>query len=117
MRRHTIEALLMQPLAQKEIEQWLGEHAGWRQEGEGLARDLQFPDFSAAWAFMGHVADCAEAQDHHPNWYNVYSTVQIRLSSHDANGITTRDFRLAASIHEYPSSQPFQNLPATPFRG
>ena len=107
----------MQPLAQKEIEQWLGEHAGWRQEGEGLARDLQFPDFSAAWAFMGHVADCAEAQDHHPNWYNVYSTVQIRLSSHDANGITTRDFRLAASIDEYLSSQAFQNLPATPFRG
>ena len=107
----------MQPLPQREIEQWLGEHAGWRQEGEGLARDLQFPDFSAAWAFMGHVADCAEAQDHHPNWYNVYNTVQIRLSSHDANGITVRDFRLAASIDEYLANQAFHNLPATPFRG
>ena len=107
----------MQPLPQKEIEQWLGEHAGWRQEGEGLARDLQFSDFSAAWAFMGHVADCAEAQDHHPNWYNVYNTVQIRLSSHDANGITVRDFRLAASIDEYLANQEFHNLPATPFRG
>ena len=107
----------MQPLPQKEIEQWLGEHAGWRQEGEGLARDLQFPNFSAAWAFMGHVADCAEAQDHHPNWYNVYNTVQIRLSSHDAKCITVRDFRLAASIDEYLANQAFQNLPATPFRG
>ena len=107
----------MQPLPQKEIEQWLGEHTGWRHEGEGLARDLQFQDFLTAWAFMSHVADCAEAQDHHPNWYNVYGTVQIRLSSHDANGITARDFRLAASIDEYLVSQTFQNLPATPFGG
>ena len=66
---------------------------------------------------MSHVADCAEAQDHHPNWYNVYGTVQIRLSSHDVNGITARDFRLAASIDEYLVNQTFQNLPATPFGG
>ena len=49
---------------------------------------------------MDYVAGCAEAQDHHPNWYNVYSTVQIRLSTHDAAGVTDRDFHLVrASIN------------------
>ena len=104
----------MQPLPQKEIEHWLGEHTGWRQEGKGLARDLRFQDFLTAWAFMSHVADCAEAQDHHPNWYNVYGTVQIRLSSHDANGITERDFALAQSIDGYLANVAHTDLPATP---
>ena len=63
---------------------------------------------------MSHVADCAEQQDHHPNWYNVYSTVQIRLSSHDANGITERDFALVKSIDQYLANVLHTDLPATP---
>ena len=47
---------------------------------------------------MRCVAKHAQEQDHHPNWYNVYNEVQIRLSSHDAGGITSRDFKLATSI-------------------
>ena len=78
-----------------------------------MARDLQFADFEAAWQFMSHVADCAEQQDHHPNWYNVYSTVQIRLSSHDANGITERDFALVRSIDQYLANELHTDLPAT----
>jgi 4a-hydroxytetrahydrobiopterin dehydratase len=63
---------------------------------------------------MNHVAHCAEEQDHHPNWYNVYNTVQIRLSSHDADGVTERDFALVKSIDLYLSDVAHTDLPATP---
>ena len=60
----------------------------------------------------------AEAQDHHPNWYNVYGTVQIRLSSHDADGVTERDFRLASSIDQSLTDFDYTDLTPTPvFKG
>ena len=104
----------MTPLTPKQIQERLITHPSWRLEEVWLARDLQFADFTAAWQFMSHVADCAEQQDHHPNWYNVYSTVQIRLSSHDANGITERDFALVQSIDQYLANVNHTDLPATP---
>ena len=107
----------MKPMAPEEILAKLADHPGWRQEDQWLARDLRFSDFKAAWQFMAHVAKAAEAQDHHPNWYNVYGTVQIRLSTHDANGLTDRDFKLAASIDHYLSNEEYANLPPTPFNG
>lgn len=104
----------MKPMAPEEILAKLTRHPGWRQEGQWLARDLQFSDFADAWQFMAHVAEAAEAQDHHPNWYNVYNTVQIRLSTHDAQGITGRDFDLAATIDLYLASVAHTTLPPTP---
>ena len=104
----------MTALTPEQIQVRLITHPSWRMEDVWLARDLQFADFEAAWQFMSHVADCAEQQDHHPNWYNVYSTVQIRLSSHDANGITERDFSLAESIDLYLANVHHTDLPATP---
>ena len=104
----------MTPLTPEQIQERLITHPGWRLEEVWLARDLQFADFTAAWQFMSHVADCAEQQDHHPNWYNVYSTVQIRLSSHDANGITERDFALVRSFDQYLANELHTDLPATP---
>ena len=104
----------MTALTPEQIQDGLIAHPSWRLEDVWLARDLQFADFKAAWQFMSHVADCAEQQDHHPNWYNVYSTVQIRLSSHDANGITERDFALAQSIDGYLANVAHTDLPATP---
>jgi len=103
----------MRALTAEQIKERLIPHPSWRLEDVWLARDLQFADFEAAWQFMNHVADCAEQQDHHPNWYNVYSTVQIRLSSHDANGITERDFALAESIDRYLTNAHHIDLPAT----
>jgi 4a-hydroxytetrahydrobiopterin dehydratase len=55
-----------------------------------------------------------KAQDHHPNWYNVYGTVQIRLSSHDADGVTERDFRLASSIDQSLTEFDYIDLTPTP---
>ena len=104
----------MRALTAEQIKERLIPHPSWRLEDVWLARDLQFADFEAAWQFMSHVADCAKQQDHHPNWYNVYSTVQIRLSSHDANGITERDFALAESIDQYLTNAHHIDLPATP---
>lgn len=72
----------------------------WRMvEGrDAIRRTFQFGDFSQAWGFMARVALLAEAQDHHPEWSNVYGRVEITLTTHDANGLSARDLRLAEAI-------------------
>ncbi|MDB5375316.1 MAG: putative pterin-4-alpha-carbinolamine dehydratase [Belnapia sp.] len=73
---------------------------GWAMaEGrDAIRRRFEFADFSAAWGFMARVALLAEAQDHHPEWSNVWNRVDILLSTHDAGGLSQRDVRLARSI-------------------
>jgi 4a-hydroxytetrahydrobiopterin dehydratase len=61
-----------------------------------MARSYQFADFSAAFAFMTQVALAAEKANHHPEWFNVYNRVDVRLTTHDAGGLTERDLALAA---------------------
>jgi 4a-hydroxytetrahydrobiopterin dehydratase len=72
----------------------------WRRdEGDtALLRDLAFADFKAAFAFMTEVAATADRMDHHPEWSNVYNRVSIRLTTHDARGLTRRDVALAHAI-------------------
>lgn len=71
----------------------------WTESPQGLQRTFRFADFSAAWAFMNRVALLAERMGHHPDWRNVYNTVEITLNTHDAEGaITDKDRRLAAAI-------------------
>jgi 4a-hydroxytetrahydrobiopterin dehydratase len=65
---------------------------------DAIRRAFRFADFSEAWAFMSRVALLAEAQDHHPEWSNVYNRVEIVLSTHDAGGLSERDVRLAKAI-------------------
>ena len=65
---------------------------------DALHRTFRFADFSAAWGFMARVALLAEAQDHHPEWSNVWNRVEIVLSTHDAGGLSARDVRLARAI-------------------
>ncbi len=64
----------------------------------GIRREITFTDFNAAFGFMTRVALKAEAMSHHPEWFNVYNKVQIRLSSHDAAGLSKRDVELARFI-------------------
>ncbi|RFM30287.1 4a-hydroxytetrahydrobiopterin dehydratase [Deminuibacter soli] len=74
--------------------------AGWVAEHNALYRKFEFPDFSAAFAFMTRVALAAEKMNHHPRWSNVYNTVEIWLNTHDAgNTITDRDHKLASRIN------------------
>ena len=70
----------------------------WQLEGEHLKRSFRFKDFNEAWGFMNRVALLAEAQDHHPEWFNVYNKVDIALTTHDAGGLSARDVRLAKAI-------------------
>lgn len=70
----------------------------WTLDGEHLKRSFRFRDFNAAWGFMARVALLAEAQDHHPEWFNVWNRVDIALTTHDAGGLSARDVRLARAI-------------------
>ena len=67
-------------------------------QGDAIRRTLRFADFAAAFGFMARVALAAEKMDHHPEWSNVYSRVDIVLTTHDADGVTERDVALAAAI-------------------
>ena len=71
---------------------------GWTLADDGLsmARSYRFADFGAAFAFMTQVALAAEKANHHPEWFNVYNRVDVRLTTHDAGGLTERDLALAA---------------------
>ena len=65
---------------------------------ESIRREFRFKDFNQAWGFMSRVALMAEQQNHHPNWSNVWNTVRIELSTHDAGGLTQKDVALAQAI-------------------
>jgi 4a-hydroxytetrahydrobiopterin dehydratase len=71
---------------------------GWTLKGDGIERSYRFADFVEAFGFMARVALLAEKADHHPEWSNVYNKVNIRLTTHDAGGISARDFALARAI-------------------
>jgi 4a-hydroxytetrahydrobiopterin dehydratase len=71
----------------------------WTNDNNVLYKKFEFKNFSEAFAFMTRVALEAEKMDHHPKWSNVYNTVEIWLSTHDAgNVITDKDKKLAAKI-------------------
>ena len=86
-----------------ETKQLLSDHPEWNpaREGKAITRTFQFKDFSQAWGFMSRVALLAEAQDHHPEWFNVYAKVEVTLTTHDAGdsgGLSQRDATLARAI-------------------
>ena len=62
---------------------------------EAIAKTFKFADFNAAFGFMSRVALKAEAMNHHPEWFNVYNTVDVVLATHDAGGVTGFDIKLA----------------------
>jgi 4a-hydroxytetrahydrobiopterin dehydratase len=71
----------------------------WTEHNNALTATLRFRDFAEAFTFMTEVAALAEQHQHHPDWRNVWNTVEIRLSTHDAgNVVTEKDHRLAAAI-------------------
>ena len=65
---------------------------------DAITRTFKFGDFNAAFGFMSRVAMVAEKMDHHPEWFNVYNRVEVTLSTHDADGLTERDIRLAKAM-------------------
>ena len=72
----------------------------WKLDGGAITRTFKFKDFGAAFGFMASVADKAVDLDHHPDWSNSESRVEVRLTTHSAGGLTALDFALAAFMDE-----------------
>jgi 4a-hydroxytetrahydrobiopterin dehydratase len=70
---------------------------GWSEvkDRDAISKKFVFADFNQAFGFMTRAALAAEKMDHHPEWFNVYKTVEVTLSTHDAGGLTERDVKLA----------------------
>lgn len=74
--------------------------SGWviTRDGKGLEKTFSFPNFRKAFAWMTEVALWAEKLGHHPEWRNVYGTVEVMLTTHDAGGLTALDVKLAQKM-------------------
>jgi len=88
-------------LSRPEIDERLAALDGWTLAADGgsIRRGFTFGNFSQAFAFMTRVALAAEKMDHHPDWSNVYKTVDVTLNTHDAGGLTALDFELAGRMN------------------
>jgi 4a-hydroxytetrahydrobiopterin dehydratase len=75
---------------------------GWTEiaDRDAIRKSFHFEGFSEAWGFMSRVALLAEKQDHHPELFNVYNRVEIALSTHDVDGLSDRDIKMAHAIDE-----------------
>ena len=76
---------------------------GWSevQGRDAISKKFVFADFNEAFGFMARAALLAEKLDHHPEWFNVYKTVEVTLSTHDAGGLTELDFKLAEAMDKF----------------
>jgi 4a-hydroxytetrahydrobiopterin dehydratase len=93
-------------LGKQAVEEAMAGLGGWTLAANGLSisRTFTFKNFSEAFAFMTRSALAAEKLDHHPDWSNVYKTVEVRLNTHDAGGLTALDFELAKRMNRYAGS-------------
>jgi len=73
---------------------------GWSEAAgrDAITKKFVFKDFNQAFGFMTRAALVAEKMDHHPEWFNVYKTVEVTLATHDAGGVTERDIALAEAM-------------------
>lgn len=90
----------MEKLSPEQIEKRLAEVPEWSLNGESLQRTFLFDDFSGAMAFVNRVAGLAEQQQHHPDIMVRYNKVMLTLTTHDAGGLTAKDFALARAADE-----------------
>jgi 4a-hydroxytetrahydrobiopterin dehydratase len=84
----------------------LAKLSGWSEAagGDAITRKFVFKDFNEAFGFMTRAALVAEKMDHHPEWFNVYKTVEVTLATHDAGGVTALDVELAAAMNRIAGS-------------
>ena len=85
-------------LAGNELDEIVGTLSGWEIKDGKLQKSFKFSNFIEAFGFMTRIALEAEKINHHPEWSNVYDTVTVKLSTHDAGGITDYDINLANII-------------------
>lgn len=90
----------MRKLSEQEINENLESLEGWQLSKNGLQTSFEFENFKEAFTLMTRIAFEAESMDHHPNWTNVYNTLEITLTTHAAGGITEKDIKLARAIEQ-----------------
>ncbi len=88
----------MERLSATQIEERIKELPGWTYTGSTIETNLKFKDFREAFSVMTRIAFECETLNHHPDWKNVYNQLHIALNTHDAQGITEKDFQLAHQI-------------------
>lgn len=90
----------MEKLTPEARKAFLAAYPGWEdvKGRDAVQKTFVFGDFNYAWGFMARIALAAEKADHHPEWFNVYNKVIITLTTHDADGLSERDVRLAEFI-------------------
>jgi len=95
----------MTKLNESEIRFQLQKLRGWEYIDEAIETTFEFKNFKETFSIMTRIAFECEAQNHHPDWSNVYNTLNIRLNTHDAGGVTEKDFKLAETIEEIIDSE------------
>ena len=88
----------MAKLTEQEIEKKLLRYPDWQYYDNAIHAEFEFENFKYCFSAMSRIAFECEAQNHHPNWYNVYNVLKISLSTHDENGVTIKDIKLAEAI-------------------
>lgn len=88
----------MTKLTEQDIEKKLLRFPDWEYYDNAIHTEYEFDNFKDCFSAMSRIAFECEAQNHHPDWSNVYNVLKISLSTHDANGVTDKDFKLAEAI-------------------
>jgi 4a-hydroxytetrahydrobiopterin dehydratase len=96
-----MEVKMAQRLTAEARKSALASLPGWAevQGREAIAKTFVFKDFNEAFGFMSRAALVAEKHDHHPEWRNIYKTVEVVLATHDAGGVTAKDVELAKAMN------------------
>ena len=91
---------MAEKLNDDDIQTLLADLDGWAlsADGLGIEKTFRFNNFNAAFGWMTRAALVAEKLDHHPEWFNVYNRVEVRLTTHDQNGLTELDAKLAKAM-------------------
>ena len=91
----------MKKLSKKEVTNKLKRLSGWKlvKGRNAITKTFRFKNFTEAFGWMTSMALYAEKKDHHPEWFNVYSTVEVTLSTHDAGGVTNLDLDMAREMN------------------
>ncbi len=95
----------MKKLSEAEINQRLEKLEGWQYEENSIQTKFEFENFKETFSIMTRIAFEAEAQQHHPEWTNIFNTLSITLSTHDAGGVTEKDFKMAETIENLIQTQ------------
>ena len=88
----------MKKLSEQDIEAKLLRYPDWEYYENALHAEFEFENFKDCFSAMSRIAFECEELNHHPNWSNIYNVLTISLTTHDANGVTDKDFKLAAAI-------------------